>query len=194
MSREAFEKIVAAYEGYDPRSMFSDEVCLHAVSKVMRGRSAVEEHDVQKCADCSTLMRWGHYEIEIASGPCDSEQSKEMLNGMGQGQLVAAYEDGDTTKRGGMSGTIDWQGSGAVLQGRIFAVLNAGTHHDPVTACEKCAFPGHAEGWMRAAVVEGDCRGCRVNGASTYRFDADEGGATFYAAFEGLLICQCHAD
>ena len=194
MSRAAFERIVQSYQSFDARSMFSDEVCLHTVSKVMQGRSVVDEQDVQKCPDCQTLKRAGRYEIRIESGPCDSKQSREMLNGMAQGMLVAAYEDGDQTKRGGMSGNIEWQGSGAVLQGRIFAMLNVGTHYPQVADCEECAFPGHAEGWLRAAVVEGDCRGCRVNGASTYRFQASDEGAEFEATFEGLLICQCNAD
>ncbi len=193
MSREAWQRIVDAGKGYDPQRMFSDYVCLHDVSKVIRGRSAVQQQDMQECPDCKTLKRMGEYEMEIESGPCDSPQSREMLNGYARGQLVAAYRDGVLTNRGGMSGNIEWQGQGATLLGRVFAMLNAGTHQE-IGGCDKCAMPGHAEGWLRAGIIEGDCTGCRVNGAVVYTFEAGEEGAEFKAQFEGLLICQCNAD
>ncbi len=194
MSRAAWQKIVDGYEQYDPSRMYGDYVCLHDVSKIMRGRSEVAQEDTQKCPNCSTLKREARYEMEIESGPCDSEQSKSMLNGMAEGVMVAAYRDGDMTNRGGISGNFKWAGSGATVVGRTFAVLNAGTHHAPVDKCEECHFPGHAEGWLRGAIIDGECKGCRVNGAITYSFKAGEGGAEFTAVFEGLLICQCHAD
>lgn len=192
MSREAWQRIVDGYQGFDAARMYEDEVCLYAVSKMIRGETAVQQQDVQKCPDCQTLKRAGEYRMEIESGPCDSDKSRSLLDGQAQGQLVAAYEDGDETKRGGMSGNLQWQGAGSMMYGRTFAVLNAGTHHDPVADCERCATPGHAEGWLRAAVVEGECKGCRVNGAITYKFERRNGGVAFYAVLEGLLICQCN--
>ncbi len=192
MSREAWQSIVDSYNHFDPKSMYRDPVCLHDVSKIIKGKSLVREQDVQRCPDCKTLKRMGEFKMEIQSGPCDSKQSASMLNGVAEGQLVSAYRDADLSMRGGLSGKFDWKGEGAILVGRIMAVLNAGTHHDPVTECEECHMPGHAEGWLRAAIMEGDCAGCRVNGAMTYRFDLSGETAEFYATLEGLLICQCN--
>ncbi len=194
MSREAFKRIVEAYHNYDPKRMYEDLVCLHDVSKIIRGRTLVQDQDVQKCDDCSTIKRLGEFMMEIGSGPCDSEQSRAMLNGEAQGQFVVAYRDGDLSNRGGLSGTIEWRGEGAQLLGRTFAVLNAGTHHEPLPHCEECHTVGHAEGWLRAGVVDGDCEGCRVNGAITYHFDLSGETAQFEAVFEGMLICQCGND
>ncbi len=192
MSREAWQKIVDSYNHFDPTSMYQDRVCLHDVSKVIRGESLVSDQDVQECPDCKTLKRHGRFRMEIVSGPCDSEMSRKMLNGVAEGELVSAYGDADLSNRGGLSGNVKWQGEGASLVGRIMAVLNAGNHHDPVSECEECAMPGHAEGWLRAAIVDGDCTGCRVNGAMTYKLDLSGETAEFYATLEGLLICQCN--
>ena len=189
MSREAWQKIVNGAKGWNPEAMYGDYVCLEDVSKVIRGESRVGEQDVQQCPNCKTLKRLGEFRMEIESGPCDSKQSASMLNGQAQGRLVTAYRDGDMSNRGGLSGMIEWQGQGAVLLGRTFAMLNAGTHYDPVSrGCEECHAPGHAEGWLRAAIVEGDCEGCRVNGSIAYQFRASDEGSEFMATFEGLLI------
>jgi hypothetical protein len=197
MSRRAWQRIVDGYEQYDPESMFDDNVCLYVVSKVMRGIAQTEKEEKQECPErkCSTLKRFGEYRMEIESGPCDSEMSASMLNGTAEGQLVAAYADADPAQRGGMSGKLKWAGSGATVVGRTLAMLNAGTHHDPLRDCEKCHTPGHAEGWLRGAIVEGDCTGGRVNGAISYNFEVGgEDNTKFAAVMEGLLIIQCHDD
>ena len=96
------------------------------------------------------------------------------------------------TARGGHTGRFKWGGAGSTLVGRLRGVSNAGTHYPPASdRCEECKFPGHAEGWIRAAVVDGHSEGCRVAASYTLRFDLSEGGATFEGTLEGLLICQC---
>ncbi len=191
MSRVPWQNIIDSYNKFDPKAMYEDRLCLHDVSKVIHGQSVVGNQDVQKCPECKTLKRLGKFEMRIDSGPCDSEMSAKMLNGSATGELVSAYRDAELSMRGGLSGTVDWKGEGAALVGRIMAILNAGTHYDPVARCEECHAPGHAEGWLRAAIVDGDCTGCRVNGAMSYRFDLEGETAEFYATLEGLLICQC---
>lgn len=192
MSREAFGRIVQAYENFDAGSMYSDQVCLPTVSKLIRGRSRVEREDKQQCPDgCVTLKRLGEFEIEIVSGPCDSEVSKATLDGEMRGELVAAYAGGDPDARGGISSRFKWAGAGSSVVGRTLAVTNAGTHHDPLRDCEKCDQPHHAEGWLRGAIVDGQNEGARVNGALSYNVDPGDGGASFIGVFEGLLIVQC---
>lgn len=196
MSREAFERIVRAYEEWDPGRMYEDRVCLHVISKVFTGRSETERQDVQECETCKTLKRYGQYKLEVESGPCDSEMSAKMLNGVMEGEAVAAYAEATLDQRGGMSGRFKWGGGGATVIGRSMAILNAGTHHDPIRDCEECHQPYHAEGWLRGAVVDGDCTGARVNGAVSYNVDPigpaeDSTGAAIIGVFEGLLIIQC---
>ncbi len=191
MSREAFERIVEGYRNFDPRRMYEDRVCLHDVSKIIEGRTLVSAQDMQECDNCHTVKRMGDFEMKIGSGPCDSELSKELLDGSAHGQFVAAYRDGDVANRGGLSGSIEWLGSGGQLLGRTFAVLNAGTHHEPLPHCEECHAVGHAEGWLRAGIVDGEHEGCRVNGSIAYQFDLSGETASFEAVFEGMLICQC---
>lgn len=194
MSRQAWERIVQAYESYEPERMFDDRVCLHTISKVMRGRAEAGREDVQECETCTTLKRFSQYKMEIESGDCDSKMSRGMLNGVAEGEAVSAFADGALDQRGGISGRFKWAGSGATVVGRNFAILNAGTHHDPVSRCEECHAPGHAEGWLRGAIVDGDCTGCRIAGAITYNFKQDGEVAEFEAVLEGLLICQCDDD
>ena len=191
MSREAWQRIVDSYENFEPERMFEDRVCLHTVSKVMRGRAVTEREEHQKCDDCQTLKRYGEYRMEIESGPCDSDLSAKLLNGMAEGSAVTAYADADMSNRGGMSGRFKWGGAGSTVVGRTLSVLNAGTHHDPLKDCEKCHAPGHAEGWLRGAIVDGECTGCRVNGSISYDFEVGNDANSFTAVFEGLLICQC---
>ena len=195
MSRRAWQRIVDGYEQWDPEAMFKDNVCLHVVSKVMKGIAQTEKEDRQECPErCTTLKRFGEYRMEIGSGSCDSEMSRKMLNGQAEGELVAAYADADAAGRGGMSGRVRWQGDGATIVGRTLVMVNAGTHHDPLRDCEECHTPGHAEGWLRGAVVDGDCTGARVNGAISYNFEQGGEQTEFYAVLEGLLIIQCDDD
>lgn len=189
MSREAFEAVIKDYETFDPREAYADKICVYEVSKVVRGRFAVEEQDKQGCEApaCHTLKQGGEFQAEIQSGPCDSEPSK-ALDGVLSGPFVAVYKDGDSTNRGGQTGKFRWQGAASGLAGRMRGVINAGTHYPPVDDCEKCYTLNHVEGWMRAAVVEGEHEGCRVAAMYALKLDT-EGG--FVGTLEGLLICQC---
>lgn len=192
MSREAFMRIVDAYESFDTESMYSDRVCLFPVSKLIRGESRVAREDKQECPDgCVTLKRLGEFRIEVVSGPCDSEISRDTLDGMMEGELVAAYTGGDPDARGGISTRFKWAGQGSSVVGRSLAMVNAGTHHDPLRDCERCDEPHHAEGWLRGAIVDGRNEGARVSGSVSYNVDPVDGGAEFVGTFEGLLIVQC---
>ena len=189
MSREAYEAVIRDYETFDPRKAYADKICLHEISKVIEGRFALESHEIQGCENpaCRTLKQGGEFRAEVQAGPCDSESAR-TLDGMLEGAFVAAYKDGDTTNRGGQTGKFRWQGNGSSLVGRIRGVVNAGTHHPPVGDCEKCYTLNHVEGWLRAAVVDGDHQGCRV--AAMYALELDNEGG-FVGTLEGLLICQC---
>lgn len=186
---QAFETVIRDYETFDPGEAYADRICLHEVSKRIRGRFRVAEQGRQDCESpsCHTLKQAGEFEAEVVSGPCDSERAKP-LSGALQGQFVAAYADSDTTNRGGQTGRFTWQGSGAELVGRMRGIVNAGTHYPPVDECEKCYSLNHVEGWLRAAVVEGTHKGCRVS--ATYALKLDTEG-NFEGTLEGLLICQC---
>ena len=189
MSREAYEAVIRDYETFDPREAYEDKICLHEVSKTIRGQFAVEEQGTQSCEtpSCKTLKQAGEFRVEVESGPCDSEPAK-TLDGMLGGYFVAAYKDADSTNRGGQTGKFRWQGAGSELVGRMRGVINAGTHYPPVDECENCYTLNHVEGWLRAAVVEGEHAGCRVAAMYALRLD-DRGG--FVGTLEGLLICQC---
>jgi hypothetical protein len=189
MSREAYEVVMRDYETFDPPEVYADKICVYEVSKVIRGRFRVAEHGAQDCdhPSCHTLKQAGDFEAELEAGPCDSEQSK-ALSGKLEGPFVAAYKDGDTTNRGGQTGKFKWSSGGTVLVGRLRGVINAGTHYGPIGDCEKCYTLNHVEGWLRAAVVEGDHEGCRLAAMYALKLDT-EGG--FVGTLEGLLICQC---
>ena len=189
MSQQAYQAVIDDFETFDPQEAYGDEICLYEVSKRIAGRFQVEQQDVQGCEqpECKTLKQGGVFETEVEAGPCDSPESA-TLNGMLQGQFVAAYKDADTTNRGGQTGRFEWQGTGSSLVGRMRGVVNAGTHYPPVNDCEKCYKVNHVEGWLRAAVIEGEHRGCRV--AAMYVLELDTRGG-FRGTLEGLLICQC---
>lgn len=195
MSKEAFLRIIDAYESWEPGRAYDDVVCLHEVSKVIKGEYRVGREDKQECSrlDCVTLKRFIEYRMEVASGPCDSEESKKSLNGAIEGEAVGANKDGDHDARGGLSGRFKWQGDGSSLVGRSFAMTNAGTHHDPLKDCEECHQPGHVEGWIRAAIVDGHNEGCRVAASVAYNFDRSGDGmqGMFVGTIEGVIICQC---
>ena len=189
MSRETFEAVIRDYKTFDPGEAYADKICVHEVSKRIRGRFKVAEQGRQDCESpsCHTLKQVGEFEAELEPGPCDSGPS-EPLTGLLEGQFVSAYGDADTTNRGGQTGRFRWRGSGAELVGRMRGIVNAGTHYPPVDECEKCHTVNHVEGWLRAAVVEGTHQGCRVSASYTLKLDT-EGG--FVGTIEGLLICQC---
>ncbi len=195
MSVEAFRKIVGGYESWEPSRAFADVVCLHEVSKLIRGEYRVGREEKQECGDpkCVTLKRHSEFRMEVVAGPCDSDMSRETLDGMVEGELVAAYKDADPTGRGGVTGRFKWDGAASALVGRTFAVLNAGTHHDPLRDCEECHTPHHAEGWLRAAIVDGHNEGCRVAASIAYNFDPSGDGSAgeFIGTIEGVLTCQC---
>ncbi len=162
MSRQAFDAVVSDYETFDTREAYADRICVHEVSKGITGRFKVERQGAAGCEDpsCRTLKQAGEFTAEIDAGPCDSEQSK-ALNGTLEGQFVAAYENGETTNRGGQTGKFRWQGVDTEVVGRMRGIVNAGTHYHPIGDCEKCHSVNHVEGWLRAAVVEGTHQGCR---------------------------------
>ena len=189
MSQEAYQAVIEDFETFDPQEAYEDEICVYEVSKRIGGRFQVEQQDVRGCEEpaCKTLKQGGAFEAELAAGPCDSPESN-ALDGMLQGHFVAAYKDADTTNRGGQTGRFEWQGAASSLVGRMRGVVNAGTHYPPVNDCEKCHTVNHVEGWLRAAVTEGQYRGCRV--AAMYVLELDNRGG-FRGTLEGLLICQC---
>ena len=193
MSREAFERVVRAFEEWDAGPPFDDRVCLHAVSKLVRGEYQVQRRDDHECPpDCRTRKHFSQTRAEVQSGPCDSEASSQF-NGTLESELVAAYMDADPSQRGGLGGRFKWGSPAGTIVGRSYAIINAGTHHEPHWNCEACDQPYHAEGWIRAAVVEGEHEGCRISGAFAYNVDPrGEGEAgVFVGTLEGLLICQC---
>lgn len=189
MSREAYKAVIEDFRTFDPGEAYADQICVYEVSKRIAGRFHVQAQDAQGCERpaCKTLKQSGEFEAEVESGPCDSPESK-TLDGALRGQFVAAYKDADTTNRGGQTGRFEWRGAGSALVGRMRGVVNAGTHYQPVGDCEKCHEVNHVEGWLRAAVREGEHEGCRVSGSYTLELD-NEGG--FRGTLEALLICQC---
>jgi len=193
MSREAYETVIRDHETFDPREAYADKICVHEVSKVIQGHFAVEKHGVERCEQpsCKTLKQTGEFKTLAEAGPCDSKASEATLSGEIHGHFVSAYKDGDTTNRGGQTGNFRWVTRGSRLVGRMRGIINAGTHYPPTGECEKCHTVNHVEGWLRAAVTEGEHKGCRV--AAMYALNLDNKGR-FKGTLEGLLICQCEAD
>ena len=193
MSQVAFQAVIDDFKSWDWEDAFNDKICLHVVSKNIRGEFRIEQADNQDCepTDCTTVKHYSQSRMEITPGPCDSDLSREILSGQAEGEAVAAFRDSNPDDRGGHTGRFKWAGQGADLYARLRGIINAGTHRDPLKECEECHTPNHAEGWVRAAIIDGSHEGCRVaaNYAMTIRRN-DEGGE-FMGTMEGLLICQC---
>ena len=192
MSREAFEVIINDFRTWDWQDAFSDKICLHDVSKELRGEFRVQQADNQDCeaADCTTLKHYSEFKMEIAPGPCDS-QASASLSGVARGQVVAAFGDSNVGNRGGHTGRFEWQGQSSGLYGRLRGIVNACTHHDPVVQCLECHTPDHADGWIRAAIFEGDHEGCRVAANYSMTIARTDDGGSFEGTMEGVIICQC---
>lgn len=177
---------------------FSEFVCLDAISKNMEGEIGVERAEEQKCEhpllkeECVTLKTLDQLKMTVQGHDCDSDISRELLDGDFTATLVSSYiRDGN--QRGYHSGEFEWFGRGARVAGHMAGITNAGTHREPLDGCEPCDIRGHMEGRLDGDIVEGELVGSRVTASYTVRFDPTEGGAAggVTATLEGVLISPC---
>ena len=180
-SRERWANMVNFYENFDVDSHYSDHVCISAVSKIIRGRARVNMNETQDCnTACPVLKQATQFELEIDSGPSDSQSSMVNFNGYAEGEWVSAHSDNDSAMRGFMAGRIKWQGAGSSLVGTQNLALNVG--HE------------HSEGWLDAAIVDGAYTGGIVRGAlSIEGLTGYENNSIddFTGTLEGVMILQC---
>lgn len=194
MSQQIFDDIVNAFDNWRPRRVHEDVVCLYEVSKDVHGtwQNDLERREVQTCdqLDCQTLKTYMKGSGEISAHGCDSDQAAVLDGTWDDMEVVRSVIDGDWERRGAHTGRFVWNGSGATAHARFRGISRAGAHRN----CEECYTPNHWEGWIRAAIVEGEHQGCTIH--ANYAYTMDPMGdpveaVAFSGGVEGVIICQC---
>ena len=183
----------------EPSELLRERICLHDVSKDVRGEldQNVEEHEKCGVPECRTLKTVHRLKVEVRGHDCDSGLGKLLDGTLVVDRLVTAFEE-DGHHRGIHAGDFQWESKGAVIRGRMSGVTNAGTHRAPVfePGCERCDERGVLTGRLCGEVVEahvGELRECKVVAIYKIRFDPSEGGGSgaVYGTLEGMVICPC---
>jgi hypothetical protein len=184
----------------DPRELWEQRICLHPVSKNVRGDLRLLDRDLQTCEkeDCRTLKTDHVLKVEVsAHQPCDSAAAGLLDGVLFVRRLVTAFADGSGENRGLHTGRFDWVGGGARVRGELSGMTNVGTHRQPVfDPCQECRAPGYMEGRLCGHIIktkDDRLRGCRVTASYRLLFDASEGAIDtgITGTIEGLIVCAC---
>lgn len=184
----------------DPRELWNNQICLHPVSKNVRGDLRLLDSELQTCEkeNCKTLNTDHVLKVEVvANEPCDSKAS-ELFDGVFfVRQLITAFIDGNSENRALHTGAFDWIGRGARVRGTLSGTTNVGTHREPVfDPCQKCHAPGYMEGRLCGDIIKTEeerLRGCRIAASYRLRFDASQGAidTAITGTIEGVIVCPC---
>jgi hypothetical protein len=188
--------------GVHPDEFFSTRVCLAEISKNLTGGLYLLDHDDQTCRerDCQTLKTSHALRAGVESNPpCDSELGQSLDGRFVVRNLVTAFTDGKSKRRGVHVGNFRWLGKGAQAQGQLSGLSNAGTHRKPIFRdCEPCDAVGYLQGCFRGRVIEAEDRsllGCDIYG--TYRLQVssweDAKLVKVKGTIEGSFVCPCRA-
>ena len=183
-------------ESLDLSKYYKEQICMHPVSKDLKGRFEVREQKRHQCKkpDCVTLSAFLGMESKVVSHrPCDSVECL-WLDGDLVAELVFKYiQDGE--HRGYHVGRIKWATAAGTLIGKLAGTTNAGTHREPLMRCERCNERGHMEGRLDAVVVDGDYAGSRLLASYAISFDPGIGAqnTAIIGTLEGVLIQPCES-
>jgi hypothetical protein len=182
----------------EPSVLLKERLCVHNVSKDMRGDLDLNVSEHEKCAEpeCLTLKTVHRFKVELRRHDCDSNLGGLLDGTLVIERLVTAFER-DGLQRGVHAGDFEWFTQGGLVRGRMSGITNAGTHREPVfDPCERCHQPGVLTGRLCGEVVEaqvGELRECKVVATYKVRFDPSEKGGDggVYGTLEGMVICPC---
>ena len=121
--------------------------CVYEVSKELKGQLNGIKVNSETCdkLQCITLKTEHELQSEVSSHLCDSAQGKK-LDGKIHARIIHGLVN-DGKGRGAHYGKFElFSITGIVVNGRMWGITNAGTHHKPVTDCERCDQRGHMEG------------------------------------------------
>jgi hypothetical protein len=177
-------------------------VCLYDISKDARaGQLRTVLAEPERCPEppCESLKTVHQLDLELTSGPCDSDQAGRHNGRLYSCDLTHAL-NGGPDGRGFHGATFTWADQGFLAQGTLSGITNAGTHRGPMfePACQECRAPGFMEGRFCGVIrrsADPALLGCQVFGA--YRLQlAEELTAPVIrvrGVLEGLIVCECRA-
>jgi hypothetical protein len=187
----------------NPAEVYEKNVCLHAISKDVKGDLRLLERKDDECERdrCRTLKTIHLLYLNVgSSGPeqgCDSEVAAGLNRSFYVRDLTHAFTDGDPNGRGFHAGNFTWTGTSIAATGRVSGITNAGTHRkDPFEPCQHCHAPGWMEGRFCGVInraVDRHLVGCQVIGTYRLRLEppAFEPGGDVIGTLEGLIVCAC---
>lgn len=184
----------------DPATILKRKMCLHALSKNLKGELKLNVKEEQKCEQppCRTLKTVHLLKMVVKTNPpCDSKHGAMLDGDFVIERLVTAFEV-DGGHRGFHAGDFTWNDSGIHAAGRISGMTNVGTHRKPVfdPACQSCETRGVMEGRFCGQIIEAKLpmyNGGQILGSYRIRYDpsATGGSGTVVGVIEGVLIFPC---
>lgn len=182
----------------EPPVLLKERLCVHNVSKDVRGELDLNVSQFEKCAEpgCVTLKTVHGLKVDVGGHDCDSKLGKLLDGILVVDRLVTAFEE-DGLHRGVHAGDFIWKSQGALIHGRMSGITNAGIHREPpFNPCERCDEKGVLTGRLCGEVVDafvGELRECKVVAVYKIRFDPSEKGGAggIYGTLEGMVICPC---
>jgi hypothetical protein len=177
-------------------------VCLYSLSKDLEGELRLVESEQERCPerDCTTLETLHQIELRASRHDCDSDTGALLDGTLHSGDLVHKFEGGDGNRRGIHEGSFRWRGAGALADGTLRGVTNAGTHRRPAfDDCQRCDNPGVMEGLLVGTIRRARDRrlvGCVLQAAYRLRFDpSSQGGSgAVTGTLEGAVVCDCRRE
>jgi hypothetical protein len=184
----------------DPATILKQPMCLHALSKNLKGNLKLSVKEEQKCEkpECVTLKTVHVLKLKVITNePCDSKLGGLLSGEIVVERLVTAF-DQNGGHRGFHAGDFTWTASGIHAAGRLSGMTNVGTHRKPAfePACQECATRGVMEGRLCGQILEAkmpEMAGCQIIGSYRLRYDPSStgGSGTVVGVIEGVLICPC---
>ncbi|HEX5719309.1 MAG TPA: hypothetical protein VF179_24315 [Thermoanaerobaculia bacterium] len=183
----------------EPSVLLKERLCVHNVSKDVRGELVRNVTEFEKCAEpgCLTLKTVHDLKVEVRSHDCDSKLGQLLDGTLVVERLVTAFEE-DGLHRGVHAGDFVWKSKGGLIRGRMSGITNAGTHREPVfKPCERCDERGVFTGRLCGEVVDAnvsELKESKVVAIYKIRYDPSEKGGegSVYGTLEGMVICPCH--
>jgi hypothetical protein len=185
----------------DPADVLGSDTCVTALSKNVRGKTALQSSKRHVCAKskCITLRTEGVLKVALTSNaPCDGALATLLSGSLSIKTLATAYEK-DGLGRGVHAGDFRWiSAKKDVIDGRISGITNGGlVRAAPFThAVEKCVSEGILVGRLCGRVVRTENpKLAQAQIVATYRFHATptkkgEDGAVV-GTLEGVVITPC---
>ncbi|MEM8922280.1 MAG: hypothetical protein AAGD35_02185 [Actinomycetota bacterium] len=175
----------------------------YTVSKTVKGdwRNDPLTSSCVNPEDCHHLHLFGTLDCAMASGRCDSDVSRDYLQGKVTAGFAAVFGHADAAQsgseaieeRGYYSGPFDVEGEKSMATGVLDGIANVGIVRNPLEpAIEECRRPGR---W-HAALELSETEEVALVMASTafdvdYRITSSWIGVEFVGTVEGMIIREC---